>query len=129
MQHKFLLRFESVKLILTDNYQGEESDIVVISLTRCNKKGQIGFLSSPERLNVLLSRARNAMILIGSSKTFLESRQGKDLWSKFFDLLKDGAHIYDGLPVKCERHPDRKLLLRTPLDFNQCADGGCSERW
>jgi hypothetical protein len=112
-----------------DNYQGEESDIVVISLTRCNERGDIGFLSSPERLNVLLSRARNAMILLGNAKTFLESRKGKDLWSKFFSLLREGAHIYDGFPVKCERHPDRTSLLRNPQGFDECPDGGCTEPW
>jgi hypothetical protein len=69
------------------------------------------------------------MILIGNSKTFLKSRQGKDLWSKFFRILADGSHIYDGLPVKCERHPDRKLVLRQPDEFDQCKDGGCSEPW
>lgn len=40
-----------------DNYQGEEADIVIVSLTRSNSKGDIGFLDSLERLNVLLSRA------------------------------------------------------------------------
>ena len=117
------------QLTKVDNYQGEESDIVVISLTRCNDRGDIGFLSYPERLNVLLSRARNAMILLGNAKTFLESRKGKDLWGKFLGLLRDGAHIYDGLPVKCERHPDRTSLLRSPKDFDECPDGGCMEPW
>ena len=116
-------------LTCSDNYQGEESDIVVISLTRCNTRGDIGFMSSPERLNVLLSRARNALIMIGNTKTFLDSRKGKDLWSKFLSLLKHGSHVYDGFPVKCERHSDWKSLLRCPEDFDQCPDGGCSEPW
>lgn len=116
-------------LILVDNYQGEESEIVVVSLTRSNQRGDIGFMSSPERLNVLLSRARNALILIGNAKTFEHSRRGKDLWCKLFNLLKDGSHVYDGFPVKCERHPDRKLLLRCPDNFDECPDGGCSEPW
>ena len=116
-------------LILVDNYQGEESEIVVISLTRSNARGDIGFMTSPERLNVLLSRARNALILIGNAKTFEQSRRGKDLWSNFFILLRDGSHIYDGFPVKCERHPERKSMLRSPNDFDGCPDGGCSEPW
>ena len=114
---------------ILDNYQGEESDIVVISLTRSNARGDIGFLSSPERLNVLLSRARDALILIGNTKTFLNSRKGKDLWGKFLDLLKDGSHIYDGLPVKCERHPDRQQVLHSPSEFDKCPNGGCSAPW
>jgi hypothetical protein len=118
-------------MVLTDadNYQGEESEIVVVSLTRSNASHDIGFMSSAERLNVLLSRARNALILIGNASTFLDARKGKALWQKLGSFLTSGSHIYDGFPVKCERHPDRKLVLRTPEDFDQCDDGGCSEPW
>ena len=116
-----------LRIATVDNYQGEESDIVVVSLTRCNSSGNIGFLSQPERLNVLLSRARNAMIVIGSANTFLKSRSGKDLWQRLLKLLTHGSHVYDGFPVKCERHPDRTNLLRSPDDFDKCPDGGCNE--
>lgn len=116
-------------LTCLDNYQGEESDIVVASLTRSNDRHDIGFMSSPERLNVLLSRARNALILIGNATTFLDARKGKELWGKFIALLKGGSHIYDGFPVKCERHQDRTFVLRCPKDFDQCPDGGCNEPW
>ena len=113
-----------------DNYQGEEADIVIISMTRSNMRGDIGFMTSPERLNVLLSRARNALIMIGNAETFMSSRKGKDLWNRFMQLLKSGRHIYDGFPVKCERHLDRHALLRRPEDFDEhCPDGGCFEPW
>ncbi|KAJ6515608.1 P-loop containing nucleoside triphosphate hydrolase protein [Mycena sanguinolenta] len=117
-----------LRLATIDNYQGEESDIVISCLTRSNSSHDIGFMFSPERLNVLLSRPRNAFIMIGNSDTFLNSRKGKDLWTKFFGLLKNGRHIYDGLPVKCERHPTRTAILKSPIDFdNECPDGGCKE--
>lgn len=61
----------SIYISTIDNYQGEEKDIVIVSLTRSNDNGEIGFLAQPERLNVLLSRARNALIVIGNAKTFL----------------------------------------------------------
>ena len=111
-----------------DNYQGEESDIVIVSLTRSNANGDIGFLSSHERLNVLLSRAKNGMILIGNAGTFLDARKGKELWRKFLSLLKDGSHVYNGLPVQCAQHPDRKSILCCPEDFDrESPDGGCDE--
>ncbi|KAF5345153.1 hypothetical protein D9758_009721 [Tetrapyrgos nigripes] len=111
-----------------DNYQGEESDIVIISLTRSNTSNDIGFLASPERLNVLLSRARNALIMIGNSDTFTQARKGKELWEKLVELLKAGGHIYDGFPVKCEQHPDRVGVLSKAIQFeSECPDGGCSE--
>lgn len=119
-----------INLFATDNYQGEESDIVIVTLTRSNPDHEIGFMSSPERLNVLLSRSRDALILIGNAETFLNARKGGELWNKFFDLLKHGRHIYDGLPVKCERHPDRTAVLRRAIDFDEeCPDGGCKEPW
>ena len=118
------------RLTVIDNYQGEERDIVIISLTRSNSLHDIGFMVSSERLNVLLSRARNAMILIGNAETFMCNRKGGDLWQRLMGLLREGRHIYDGLPVHCERHLDRHSLLRNPQDFdNYCPDGGCLEPW
>ena len=114
----------------TDNYQGEESDIVVASLTRSNTTNAIGFMDSPERLNVLLSRARNGFILIGNSQTFLQSKKGGALWGQFFNLLKTGQYIYQGFPVKCERHPKHTVLLKRASDFDDhCPDGGCTDPW
>ena len=85
---------------------------------------------SPERLNVLLSRARNGLIMIGNPDTFKKSRKGKEIWSKLFDLLAEGKHIYEGLPVICERHPDRKAILQKANDFDEkCPSGGCQEPW
>lgn len=113
-----------------DNYQGEESEIVIATLTRSNAAHDIGFMSSPERLNVLLSRARDSLIIIGNSNTFLNARKGSELWNNFFNLIKRGGHIYDGFPVRCERHMDRTALLSKPTDFDaECPDGGCKEAW
>ncbi|KAG6919536.1 hypothetical protein DXG01_005126 [Tephrocybe rancida] len=117
-----------VRLATIDNYQGEESDIVIISLTRSNDKNDIGFMFSPERLNVLLSRARDALIMIGNVQTFEKSRKGGDLWTHLFKLLKKGKHVYAGMPVRCEQHPDRTAILSRPEDFeSHCPDGGCME--
>ena len=115
---------------ITDNYQGEESDIVIASLTRSNESGDIGFMAAPERLNVLITRARDCLLLIGNMETFMQSKKGRETWHPFFELLKGQGHLYDGLPVKCERHPDRTALLKEPADFaKSCPDGGCSEVW
>ena len=87
-------------------------------------------MSSPERLNVLLSRARDGLIIIGNSETFLKSRSGKEIWTKFFDMIKRLGYFHEGLPVRCEQHNDVKNVLRLPGDFERvCPDGGCSEPW
>ena len=117
-----------IRISTIDNYQGEESDIVIVSLTRSNVRQNIGFMSSPERLNVMLSRARNALIMIGDAETFIGAWKGKELWERFIELLKAQNHVYDGFPVKCERHPERKAILSSPEDFDgHCPDGGCPE--
>ncbi|KAH0273119.1 P-loop containing nucleoside triphosphate hydrolase protein, partial [Aureobasidium melanogenum] len=67
-----------IQISTIDNYQGQESDIVVASLVRSNSDNDIGFLSSLERLNVLLSRARNALILIGNAATFKSAHTGQE---------------------------------------------------
>jgi len=113
-----------------DNYQGEECNIVVVSLTRSNSKCEIGFMSSPERLNVLLSRSRDGLILIGNTNTFRGTRKGKDLWTRLLTMLSQGNHIYEGLPIRCERHPNKTSILRQPEEFDvACPDGGCDAPW
>ncbi|KAJ4289260.1 hypothetical protein N0V88_007010 [Collariella sp. IMI 366227] len=119
-----------LRISTIDNYQGEENDIVIASLTRSNDSGQIGFMDAPERLNVLITRARNSIILIGNMDTFMKSKKGKSTWHPFFDLLKKKEQLYDGLPVKCQKHPERTALLKVPEDFDKlCPDGGCTVPW
>ncbi|KAF2837532.1 P-loop containing nucleoside triphosphate hydrolase protein [Patellaria atrata CBS 101060] len=117
-----------IKISTIDNYQGEESDIVLVSLTRCNESGDIGFMKAPERLNVLLSRARNGMILLGSADTFMKAHKGRTPWVSFIQFMREHKHMYDGLPVLCMQHPDRKSIIQSTEDFDQkCPDGGCFE--
>ncbi|KAI0076548.1 P-loop containing nucleoside triphosphate hydrolase protein [Panus rudis PR-1116 ss-1] len=117
-----------IRLATIDNYQGEESDIVIASLTRSNSTHDIGFMSSRERLTVLLSRARDAFIMIGNAETFTRARKGKEVWAKLFEIMKSSGHMYEGLPVCCEKHPNRHSLLKSPEDFDaECPDGGCLE--
>ncbi len=58
------------------------------------------------------------------------SKKGGELWTRFVRMLKDKSHIFDGFPVKCEKHPKRVALLQTPEDFErECPDGGCKDSW
>lgn len=52
-----------------DGFQGQERDIIYISLVRSNPKGEIGFLSDTRRMNVALTRARKKLVVIGDSAT------------------------------------------------------------
>ncbi|HEX6204735.1 MAG TPA: AAA domain-containing protein [Solirubrobacterales bacterium] len=60
-----------------DAYQGRESDVVVYLVTRSNPKGKIGFLRERPRLNVALSRAREALMIIGDQE-FIAGAHGEN---------------------------------------------------
>lgn len=52
-----------------DGFQGQERDVVLISLTRSNAEGSIGFLSDYRRMNVAMTRARRKLVVVGDSAT------------------------------------------------------------
>lgn len=52
-----------------DAFQGQERDIILVSLVRANAAGQIGFLSDLRRMNVAMTRARTKLIILGSCET------------------------------------------------------------
>jgi len=52
-----------------DSFQGQERDIIAISLTRSNHHGEIGFLADIRRMNVGMTRARRKLLLVGDSST------------------------------------------------------------
>ena len=52
-----------------DGFQGQERDVIVISLVRANDEGQIGFLSDLRRMNVAITRARMKLIILGDAST------------------------------------------------------------
>jgi hypothetical protein len=109
--------------------QGEEADIVVASLVRCNSSGKVGFLREPERINVLMSRARQGLILIGSSHTLLHASDpaARKHWGVVLQQLQAAGHIYPGLPAVCQQHSFKLPLLSSAAAFLEHApDGGCN---
>lgn len=52
-----------------DSFQGQERDVIYISMVRCNDKNEIGFLKDTRRMNVAMTRARKKLIIIGDSVT------------------------------------------------------------
>ena len=54
-----------VKITVVDNFQGEENDIILLSLVRSNREAKIGFLKTENRVCVALSRAKMGFYIIG----------------------------------------------------------------
>ena len=77
----------SIEINTVDAFQGRESDICIYSVTRSNDKRQIGFQKEKRRLNVALSRARDALVLVGDAK-FCGDLQKRSSFGRVIDYIK-----------------------------------------
>ena len=122
---------QRIRVATVDNYQGEEAKFIVITTVRSNKEGDIGFVSNEERVNVLLSRARRGMFIVGnlSCLTACRSARGRRLWCNVKSVFESTpqCHILPGFPAHCAKHPDSETrLLTCKSDFDAKApNGGC----
>jgi hypothetical protein len=105
---------------------------VIISLVRNAKKsdgsaapsGSIGFLKSSNRTNVLLSRAKHGMFLIGNAS--LMEKEGNGIWPEVIAKLRQSNRVGEGFPVACMNHPEAANIVTTPEMLREVApDGGC----
>ncbi len=71
-----------------DSFQGQERDVVYISMVRSNEKNKIGFLADIRRMNVALTRARKKLVVIGDSATIAKH----PFYSAFLDYVEKKAH-------------------------------------
>ena len=70
-----------------DGFQGQERDIIVVSLVRQNDEGQIGFLRDLRRMNVAITRARMKLIILGDRRTLCRHPFYRKLW-QYIEALK-----------------------------------------
>jgi ATP-dependent RNA/DNA helicase IGHMBP2 len=72
-----------------DSFQGQERDIIYISMVRSNEKGEIGFLADIRRMNVAMTRARKKLVIFGDSSTICSN----PFYDKLFDYVNEiGAY-------------------------------------
>jgi ATP-dependent RNA/DNA helicase IGHMBP2 len=76
---KSLLAGTAVEVNTVDGFQGQERDVIYISLTRSNSEGTIGFLNDYRRMNVAMTRARLKLVLVGDSATLAQTPFYADL--------------------------------------------------
>ncbi|MCM1311404.1 MAG: AAA domain-containing protein [Bacteroides sp.] len=79
---------ENISINTVDGFQGQERDIILISLVRSNEEGQIGFLNDLRRMNVAMTRARMKLIVIGNSQTLSHHHFYKKL-KEYIDSLTE----------------------------------------
>lgn len=80
----------NIEIDSIDGFQGQEKDIIYISLVRSNDNGEIGFLADERRLNVALTRARMCVVVIGDSSTLGNHKLYSDLIAHF--EIKEAYH-------------------------------------
>ena len=87
MKWEFFKPFRrQISVNTVDGFQGQERDIIVISLVRSNDDGQIGFLRDLRRMNVAITRARMKLIILGDRETMTRHPFYRQLWQYIENL-------------------------------------------
>ena len=107
--HQFLNSRKSYELLaevrisVVDNFQGEENDVIILSLVRNNSRNSVGFLRTANRVCVALSRARNGLYILGNIRMLATA---SPVWADMEKVLKEHDQIGEEIPLRCDRHHD-----------------------
>ncbi|KAJ8303955.1 hypothetical protein KUTeg_017538 [Tegillarca granosa] len=119
-------QFEGLRVCVLDNYQGEENDIIILSLVRNNTSDIVGFLKRENRTCVALSRAKKGLYILGNLGMLQRS---SPLWDKVCHDLHQMNAVGEELQLYCQNHPgDNEILAKNPHDFERAPDGGCERK-
>ncbi|XP_053665648.1 NFX1-type zinc finger-containing protein 1 [Anopheles marshallii] len=116
-----------VRIAVIDNYQGEESKIVLLSLVRSGSANggtdTIGFLAHENRICVALSRAREGLYIVGNMELLAKCSK---TWSSIEKKLREQAAIGESMPLQCLTH-GQVIEVNMPEDFEELRleDGRC----
>ncbi|XP_026285880.1 NFX1-type zinc finger-containing protein 1 [Frankliniella occidentalis] len=110
-----------VRITVVDNYQGEENDIILLSLVRSNDDGDVGFLKIENRVCVALSRAKHGLFIIGNMQNLLMKGL---IWPKVHKELSEMNGLVSGLELRCEVH-STITVVTDASDFKNVPEGGC----
>ena len=116
-------KFEGVRITAVDNFQGEENDIILLSLVRSNENGRVGFLKTENRICVALSRAKKGFYCFGN---FGLLRESCDTWKDILQYLEQRAKLGSSLLLHCSNHTNVKTEIHTVDDFKKVPEGGCN---
>ena len=97
LENDDILRGENLTIQTIDGFQGQERDVIYISLVRSNTKSEIGFLTDYRRMNVAMTRARMKLVVVGDSgtigndkfyKEFLEYVEAEGSYRSAWEFMK-----------------------------------------
>ena len=125
LQHEQFKDMEGIGIQVVDNFQGEENDIILLSLVRSNQEGSIGFLSVQSRICVALSRARMGLYIIGN---MAELASASKVWRSIQALLMESEMIGDCIQLFCKIHNTPTKSIQVPEDFEKLTNKrGCEQ--
>lgn len=123
-----LLREYNVHTV--DGYQGEENDIVILSLVRSpgsEAPYNVGFLDNRNRVVVALSRARRGFYIFGNYRNLVKaSLRSKAVWKPSVNVLIEQKRCHSKLPLTCKRHGE-VVEVKNPEDW-ESLHGGCRQK-
>lgn len=106
-----LFQGQYAKVVTVDSYQGEENEIVLLSLVRSNEHDNIGFLSNENRACVALSRAKRGFYIFGNAESLAIS---SGLWWDVIQIMRNSPkRLGYYLPLTCANH-----RTKTPMHGN-----------
>ncbi|KAI9451304.1 hypothetical protein BJY52DRAFT_119999 [Lactarius psammicola] len=116
-----------IRIGTVDTFQGQEAKIVIISLVRNSGtfeegNASIGFLKSPNRINVALSRAKHGLYILGNASNLRKN----ETWRTVLDEMEKEDQLGYAFPIICPRHPNTRHLISEPGHLPMHApEGGC----
>ncbi|KXN87132.1 NFX1-type zinc finger-containing protein 1 [Leucoagaricus sp. SymC.cos] len=128
VEYEEVLVGKHVRLGTVDIFQGQEAKIVIVSLVRNSGQvdtgsASIGFLKSPNRINVALSRAKHGLYVLGNAANLRQN----SIWSTILDEMEARDQIGPAIPIICPRHPKQARLISKPGEIPRYAPvGGCT---
>lgn len=114
-----------------DGFQGEQNEIILLSLVRsCNASERVspGFVENENRAVVALSRAKRGLFVFGCQRILHNSIASEETWAKVLKVFASQGRIGQSIPLTCDTH--RKVThIQHPDDWDHTAlDGGCEEQ-
>ena len=127
-------KLSHVKVKTVDDFQGEESDVIILSTVRSNDRSSIGHVAIAHRVCVALSRARRGLVILGNKQCITKARfnihgsaasgamSGREIWNKAVERLEMARHVGTELPICCAHHGlETKDCVSSPPDFRRFA--------
>ncbi|KAI5796314.1 DEAD box helicase, partial [Peziza echinospora] len=115
----------NIQVATVDSYQGEENDIILLSLVRSNTEQVVGFLDVRNRVCVAMSRAQRGFYIFGNGRMLTNANE---LWWEISQILNSAEPKMLGynLPLTCQKH--KRQIAITELTQWLENKGGCNER-